>query len=92
MSGWPAGGPRNPKKKEIIFLNESAGIINCIRWPGGIYRMNLYDFGDVIEIKDWICDNLSRKTKIRMKSGVHGQCRIYFKTEEDAVAFKLRWI
>lgn len=91
MSACSTAAPLRRKKKEMIFLDESCGFINRIRWPGGIYRTNLSDFGDAIKIENWIYDNLSSRTQL-IFGNPGGERKIFFKTREDLMAFKLRWI
>ena len=91
MTAWADGPLRRRKKKEMILLSESNGFINRMRWQGGIYRTNLSDFGDAIEVENWIYDNLSSKTEL-ISGNTGGNRKIFFKTQEDVVAFKLRWM
>lgn len=83
------------REKEMIYLKGSNTFINRLKWKGGIYKLYLSAFGDTEEIKKWVEDNLSNRTKMIMLptlSFADDECHIFFKTTADIVAFKLRWI
>lgn len=80
-------------KKEMIRLKSSSTFMNRVKWKGGIYKISLTPFGDTEEIKKWMKDNLSKKTKmLRALSLFEDDYNIFFKTKEDFMAFTLRWV
>lgn len=81
------------RKKELIRLKGSNTFINRLRWKGGIHKIYLSAFGDPEEIKKWVEDNLSNRTKmLPALSFSDDECHIFFRTTADIVAFKLRWV
>ena len=60
------------------------------RWQGGIYQLDITHFGYRREIREW-CDENIPKSHLRDFPKLWGDL-LYFKTEEDAMAFKMRWL
>lgn len=50
-----------------------------------------YDDSFTVEVREWIVENVKDDWSVVGWSGVIG-CILYFKDEEDAMAFKLRWL
>lgn len=72
---------------KLSFI-EISNFFNKIIWRGGIYVTNIFDYKDQSKILKWSHNNLSSKTKIILDIGTI----IFFRTKEDTIAFKMRWL
>jgi len=85
-----------PKKRGKEFSKVHQSLWSRLRFKGGVYSISSYDY-DFGELLEWIkedCDKTIylQDMKHRCIDPLKGYYRIKFRTEEAAMAFKLRWL
>ena len=85
---------RKKEKRLAIIKMEKAGWIKVKDFPDGWHNKSyvknwMKDNKDTIEMYEWIMENIEGDFE---RSYAHGSSYLKFKSDEDAVKFKLRWL
>ncbi len=84
-----------PKKRGKDFSKIRQSLLSRLRFKGGIYSISSYDY-DFGELLEWIKEDCDKTIYLQNMDhsciGPKGHYRIKFRTEEAAMAFKLRWL